>query len=625
MTRLLFDLESNGFLDELNTIHSLVLKDPDTKEVFSCHDFVGAQYPLKDALQMLKEADEVIGHNIIKFDIPALHKVFPQFSIDEDKVTDTLVISRLIWTNLRDLDFEFQRKNPEFLGNLIGRHSLEAWGHRLRMHKGDYAKEMAAKGLDPWATWNSDMQDYCELDVEVTEALLTEIEKKKYSPIALKLEHQFQYEIHRQETFGFPFNVKEAEALYLKMAKRRAVRQQGLAGLFPPWLVRGDRTIPKKTMNRFVENPFGKFDEKRDKTGYIETITEGLAYNKIKLTMFNAGSRDHIANRLKTLRGWKPTVFGKDGKPTVDADILATLKYPEAIQISDYLMLQKRIGQLAEGQKSCLKYVQPDGRIYGKVNTNGAVTGRCTHHSPNISQTPSSGVEFGTEFRALYHAPTGWKLIGVDASGLELRCLSHYLALFDGGDYVDTILNGDIHTHNMQAAGLNSRVQAKTFIYAFIFGAGDRKLGQIIGKGGKAGRLLKLRFLDQLPALKTLRESLQKKVKRLGYVKGIDGRLIHIRSEHSALNFLLQGAGAVLVKQATIIFHQDMRLKYQIGSDYQMVAHIHDEFQILTKQEIAEDVGEIATHAFRKAGEFFNFRCPIEGEFKVGNNWSETH
>ena len=642
MARYIFDLESNGFLEGLHTIHSIVLKDVDTNELFSCHDHDGAQYPLKEALRLLMEADEVIGHNIIKYDIPALEKIYPQFRIQESKVTDTLVLSRLIWTNLKDRDFTFRIKNPEFLGKLIGSHGLEAWGHRLRLHKGDYSKEMEAEGLDPWASWNVRMQEYCELDVEVTHALYRAVLHKNYSVIATKLEHEFQYEIHHQELSGIPFDVKAGERLYLEMAKRRAQREAELTQLFQPWFIRGKDTTPKRTMSRFIENRHGNYDKKRDKTGYLETTTEGLTYSKVSLTMFNAGSRDHIANRLQALRGWKPTEFGKDGKPTVDSDILGTLKYPEAKQISDYLMLQKRIGQLAEGRMACLKLVKPDGRIYGRVITNGAVTGRCTHMSPNVAQTPSSTAEFGTEFRALYHAPAGWKMVGADASGLELRCLGHYMARFDQGAYVETILNGDIHTVNMLAAGLKNRNQAKTFIYAYLYGAGDLKIGEIIGGGVKAGKGLKKRFLEQTPALAELRKAIRSKAVRVSFVpvqgkkdkrvetlypiKGLDGRLLHIRSGHAALNTLLQSAGAILVKKATVIFNEDLRSKgYQHGIDYEMVAHVHDEFQTLAREEIADDVGQIAVQSFRKAGEFFNFRCPIDGEYKIGANWSETH
>lgn len=626
MARYIFDLESNGFLEGLHTIHSIVLKDIETNELFSCHDHDGAQYPLKEALRLLMEADEVIGHNIIKYDIPAIQKIYPQFSIQESRVTDTLVISRLIWTNLKDIDFTFRTKHPEFLGRLIGSHGLEAWGHRLRLNKGDYSKEMEAKGLDPWANWNVSMQEYCELDVEVTHALYEKIIRQNYSAVALKLEHEFQYEIHRQELSGFPFDVKAGEKLYVDMAKRRAQRESELADLFKPWFIRGKTTIPKRTMTRFIANKHGVYDKKRDATGYRETTTEGILYNKVHLTMFNAGSRDHIANRLQTLRGWKPTEFGKDGKPTLNSDILGALKYPEAKQISDYLMLQKRIGQLAEGQMACLKLVKPDGRIYGRVITNGAVTGRCTHMSPNVAQTPSASAEFGPEFRALYHAPTGWKLVGADASGLELRNLGHYMAPFDGGTYVDTLLNGDIHTVNMKAAGLTSRNQAKSFIYSYLYGAGDLLVGQIVGKGRGAGRRLKAQFLDQTPALAKLRDAISSKVKIKGFLVGLDGRILNIRSEHSALNALLQSAGAILIKKATVIFNKDLRAKgYQVGIDYQMVAHVHDEFQTLAREEIADDVGQIAVQSFRKAGEFFNFRCPIDGEYKIGKNWSETH
>jgi len=671
MSRYFFDIETDGLLDKLTQVHSLVLKDVDHGFGFTCHDHGKDAYPgcdvykhltLEEGLRLLMEADQIIGHNIIKFDIPAIQKVYPWFHIQDDlmksagktrKVIDTLNLSRLIWTDLKDRDFGFRKKRPEFPGNLIGRHGLEAWGWRLGLHKGDYSKEMKEAGLDPWAVWNPKMQSYCEQDVEVTAKFFHLIESKNYSADAIDLEHDFQLVIDKQENFGFPFNERAAQELYSTLAQLRIEHERDLQNIFPPWW-KPTRSRSPNTKRTFIPCTIGvekkyervttkgkrvvkyrsdmsnkvwaTHDWQYDCSGYFEYQDEGTLYTRITLQTFNPGSRDHIADRLMKVRGWKPTAYGNDGKPTVDDEVLGSLKYPEAKALTKYLVLQKRIGQLAEGRQACLKLVKDDGRIYGRVITNGAVTGRCTHQNPNVAQTPAIGAEYGKEFRSCYYAPEGWKLVGADASGLELRCLAHYMARFDGGAYAKELLEGDIHTANQRAAGLPTRDNAKTFIYGFLYGAGDAKIGQIVGQGAKRGKALKAAFLERTPALKQLRKVVIKKAKQFGQLRGVDGRLLHVRSPHSALNALLQGAGALAVKKATVLLYQDLSTRgYKFGEQWAMVAHVHDEVQLLVRDGLEEEIGNAAVRAFQQAGKYFNFRCPLDGEFKVGSNWAETH
>src|SRR5690606_12207499 len=250
-----------------------------------------------------------------------------------------------------------------------------------------------------------------------------------------------------------------------------------------------------------------------------------------------------------TLKGWKPTELTPSGKPKVDETILEALPYPEAKELSRYMLIQKRIGQLAEGDNAWLKKVDRDGRIHGSIITNGAVTGRATHSNPNIAQVPKVGTEYGEECRGLFTARPGKTvLLGCDVSGLELRMLGHFMARHDNGEYGREVVEGDMHTVNMNAAGLSDRNQAKTMIYGFLYGAGDSKLGSIIGRGRKAGAEMKRRLFKKVPALKQLVEGVQGAATR-GHLVGLDGRLLHIRSPHAALNTLLQSAGALICKQ----------------------------------------------------------------------------
>jgi len=353
-----------------------------------------------------------------------------------------------------------------------------------------------------------------------------------------------------------------------------------------------------------------------------EAIQEGPP--RKKHTPFNPGSRHHIYRVFKEKYDWKPQSFTPSGEPKIDEQILSTLKFPEAELLSEYFLLDKRIGQLAEGNQAWLRLVK-SGRIHGSVNTNGAVTGRCTHSHPNIAQVPACGKPSGAECRALFITRTGWKLVGADASGLELRCLAHYMAHWDKGEYVKVLLEGDVHTANQEAAGLPTRDNAKTFIYAFLYGAGDEKIGSIVGAGRKVGKALKDRFLKMLPALGYLVGTVKQAAGK-GYIKGLDGRMLRIRSSHAALNTLLQSAGAIIMKYALV--EADRLLQkagYQPGVDYEFVGNIHDEFQCECRPEIAEEVGNIFVEAIRNAGKFFDFKCPLDGDYKIGDSWRETH
>jgi DNA polymerase I-like protein with 3'-5' exonuclease and polymerase domains len=288
--------------------------------------------------------------------------------------------------------------------------------------------------------------------------------------------------------------------------------------------------------------------------------------------------------------------------------------------IRDYLMLQKRVAQI----ESWLEAVGKDGRVHGKVITNGAVTGRMTHSSPNMAQIPNSGSIYGPECRECWTVETGNVLVGCDASGLELRMLAHYMK---DDNYVKTVTEGsskdgtDVHTQNQKAAGLQTRDQAKTFIYAFLYGAGPAKIGSIVGGNAKAGQKLIDSFLANTPALQRLRSTVSRYASK-GFVPGIDGRKIWVRSEHAALNSLLQGAGAIVMKKALVIFYDKAKAnKWPV----KLVANVHDEFQLEVPKIYATIVGEAAKNSIVEAGEYFKLRCPLDGEYKIGANWRQTH
>jgi len=329
---------------------------------------------------------------------------------------------------------------------------------------------------------------------------------------------------------------------------------------------------------------------------------------------FNLGSRKQIGEYLIEF-GWKPKKFTPTGQPIVDEGTLSKIKdIPESKLIAEYLLLQKRIAQL----NSWVKEAHEDDRVRGFVNPNGTITGRMTHNSPNMAQCPSVRSPYGKECRECWTVPEGYKLVGIDASGLELRMLAHYM---NDEAYTNEILHGDIHTANQKLAGLESRDQSKTFIYALIYGAGNAKLGSVVGGNKTDGERLRKRFLDNLPSFKALRDRVSRASTK-GYVKGLDGRKLFIRSEHSALNTLLQGAGAIVMKEAMRLLYD--RIKWQ-GLDAHFVCNVHDEWQLEVKEDNADIVGTAGIESIEDAGKVLNLRCPLTGEYNVGTNWAETH
>jgi DNA polymerase I-like protein with 3'-5' exonuclease and polymerase domains len=628
LKRLLFDIETDGF--DCNWINCLVIKDVDTGKVCRFR-----KNPEEDSIghgvEVLNNADLIIGHNIIAFDIPALQKTY---NLKPKKVFDTLNASRLIWTDLKGLDYANIGKGtyPEdFPKKFIGSHSLQAWGIRLRDYKDDFKHKDGQ-------VWSQRMEDYCVQDVESNFTLWQTIEDKNYSAEALQLEMDVQEIIVRQKARGVTFNTKKAQALYSSLVKRKLELEKNLRTIFPPFYVRDGKVFTPKNL-RTIFPPFyvrdGKvFTPKQDNKRFH--YYKGCKLVKIKLVEFNPGSRDHIADRLIKIRGWEPIAKTDKGKPKVDETIVSQLPYPEAAPIAEYLMIVKRIGQVGEGNQAWLKQVTPTGKIHGSVITNGARTGRMTHMNPNLAQVPkaNSHTPYGPECRDCFEPTKGYVLVGADASGLELRNLAHYMAKFDGGEYVKVVLRGDAHSRNQKAAGLDSRDKAKRWFYALIYGAGNMKLGAIVnGEGGKDGKASakvggakRKAFMNGLPAFGQLYNTIQGVVKKRGYLLGLDGRHLSCPSLHSALNTLLQSAGAIIMKKALVLCDRGLQMQgYVPGEDYEFVLNVHDEFQIEAKPEIADIVGQTVVRSIKEAGDHFNFRCPLDGEYKIGRSWKETH
>lgn len=502
-----------------------------------------------------KQVDLFIMHNGVSFDAPVLNRLTGS-NIKLSQIRDTLILSQIA--------------DPM----LEGGHSLRAWGERLGDYKSEYSD---------FSHFNTEMLEYCRQDVIVTVTLYKHLlpTLKNFSAKSIELEHQVRAIIDKQENNGFSLDIPKASILVAKLSEEAVAIEQEMQEIFPP----------------IVEE---RFSEKTGKK------------LKDKVEVFNPGSRQQIAKRLQE-KGWTPSKFTPTGHPIVDEGTLKVVDIPEAQKIAQYLLLQKRVSQV----QSWLDVVQDDGKVHGRVMTLKAITGRMAHHGPNMAQIPAVYSPYGKECREVWiPSSASYKLLGCDASSLELRCLAHYM---NDPEFTREVVEGDIHTANQRNAGLETRDQAKTFIYALIYGAGPAKIGTIVGGGASAGKKVMEKFLSNMPALKRLRNAVDKAALE-GTIRGLDGRRLKVRQQHAAMNLLLQGAGAIICKTwlKNII-------KNAGQFDYKLVASIHDEYQFEVRQDQTEAFGKMTRDAMKITEGELKVNCPLDSEFKVGNNWSETH
>ena len=586
MKSLVFDIETDGLIS--TKIWCLSALDTETKEQVSF-----GPDKIKEGVEYLKTADKLIGHNIMGFDIPTITKL-TGVDLSDKVLVDTLVLSRLF--------------NPVREGN----HGLERWGYALGSPKIEFTE---------YSKFSSDMLKYCEQDVYLNYLVYKALrqESRGFSRLSIDLEHAVYDIINRQRKHGFLFDEQKASILLATMSQRAAELLTEVHKVFKS--KKDIRTIyprfnPDNVMLKMGVDNFGANTRLTPAEYKKLSVDKEPFVERFYIKEFNPGSRLQIGDYLQKF-GWKPKEFTPTGQPKIDEKILAKVKgIPQASLISEFLTLQKRIAQI----DSWFKELDTDtGRVHGFVNPNGTITGRMTHRKPNMAQVPSLGSVYGSECRACWTVPKGYKLVGIDASGLELRMLAHYMK---DEAYTNEIINGDIHTANQKLAGLESRNQAKTFIYALLYGAGDEKLGSVVGGDKRAGKHLRKSFFDNLPAFAVLKDKVNR-ASRSKSLTSLDGRKLFVRSEHSALNTLLQGAGAVLMKQALVIF--DNALKEKPHIKYSFVANVHDEWQLEVLEQYADEVGKIGVESIKQAGVQLNLNCALDGEYKIGDNWSETH
>ena len=575
MTKAVFDIETDGL--NATKIHCIVARcyASDKEKVWvgeECNQFA----------EWSGQIDQFIMHNGISFDAPILNRLTGS-NIKLSQVRDTLIESQL-YNPIRE-----------------GGHSLESWGERLNFPKGN---------MTEFKDYSPEMLEYCKKDTELTSKLAKTMEEegKKFSIRSYEMERKVRAIIDQQQKNGFAFNIREGMLLLARLEDEQHQLEKDAEEMFEPIITYSPvKKIPKSTP-------------------------------------FNIASRKQIAERLMEL-DWKPKQFGKEIKlkdgstkknVVVSEEILDKINMKEAQMFSRYFLLQKRTGLLKAWVQQC----QEDERVRGKVLTLKTVTGRMAHHSPNMAQVPASYSPYGKECRELWTVsnPDTHVLVGTDASGLEIRCLAHYMnhpdlmcrgkgieledKMIDAAKvFIREVLTGDVHTANMKAAGLTNRDQAKTFIYAFLYGAGPAKIGKVVGGSAKQGNILIRKFLKNMPALERLRQNVME-ASLNGFIKALDGRYLKIRSPHASLNTLLQGAGAIVCKQWLV--HMDEHIR-KTGVDVKLVASVHDEYQFEVAKKDVERFGKITKDAMLETTKTLDMKCPLDCEYKVGNTWAETH
>lgn len=619
MTRLIFDIEANGFLQDVTKIHCIAAIDIDTgaKYVWGPNE-IGA------AVSVLNSADLLVAHGGIRYDYPVLRKLTD--FVPSATLWDSVTLSRLIRSDLKERDFNSRVKLP---GKLIGSHSIEAWGIRLGVPKLHFE--------GPWGEWSQTMQDYCVGDVETLRAIWQHLDPDNYNRQAIDLEHRTATVCSLMEQSGWPFDVEAAGRLHVTLLEEKHILETELKAEFGVWYASDGEFVPKSDNKRY---------------GYLK----GVPLTKIKAVEFNPASRQHIYKKLMDL-GWKPKVYTDSGQPKVDESVLDAIAkdYPQAAKLSRLLMLNKRIGQLATGDNAWLKLVDKDGYIHAGYNTNGCVTGRASHIRPNIAQVPKVGKPFGAECRSCFVVRPPFRMVGSDQAGLEQRTLAHYTALFDNGSYATQSLESeDIHWFHAVAIGIAKgdeegelrkilRDYTKTWFYAYIYGAGNAKLTAILRdlgnslrkrdllfSGVRDGRQSRQNFGERIPALGNLTANVSTRAKTQGAIKGIDGRIIPCESPHKALNYACQSAGAIICKEWMCSTYEALieeGFKYGWDADFTFLGWIHDELQLAVRDtgDNIEKAKHIIEVCGERAGTPYKFRVPLSVESKEGQNWCETH
>ena len=608
--RAAFDVEGNGLLHNATELHCVVLADLDSNRI----DEYGPSQ-IGDALAHLSRMAYLVAHNANGFDVPVLERLFNWRPRADCQIVDTMVAGRVILPAIEDLDDKAAAMGDPKLGKLRGRYSIEAWGARLGTPK-------VGADITDYSKWTPELQARCVADTIICKAVWQLLQPDGYSQKAMALEYRAAAVCEQITAAGVPFDVKAAQQRCRQWQARRAEIGARLQRDFP-----------------------------------------GV----------NVNSRKQLGELLES-KGWVPAERTKKTKQAkIDDETLESLPalFPEFAGLSEFMILGRRIAQVSTGKEAWCKHVSSDGRIHGAVIHIGTPHSRAKHLTPNIAQTPNPkrAKPFAAECRALFRTSDDWVFVACDQAGLQDRGFAHYLSQFDEGKYAKAFIDGlDPHWKCATDLGLIAsgteldkqnkvhaaiREGAKSFRYAFLYGAGAAQAGRIVGniirtvmqidpgsdlhrqffgnatrpsenKLKQIGTNAIRKFIRSTPGLGRLRERLEEGSRRKGWLPGLDGRRIPVRALYTTLNFLVTSSEAVITKRWLCDVYDELNQKFRYGwnGDVVIVLWVHDEIVCCCRPEIADQVGEIMARHAKEPAEFYNFKVPLAADYKIGKSWA---
>lgn len=646
-----WDCETDGLLKEATKLHCIAAS---LKGKLLSGASQPGYMPIETILRELEEVDIRVAHNGNDFDERVVRKVYPWWK-PKGRELDTLLISRLLYPSI----IKNGPNNHKLPKALRGRHSLEAWGMRLGVHK-----DTKFNGGD-WQHWTPEMQTYMNADVPPLERLFKWLMAQKPSMQAVELEHKFATIIRRQEAWGFTFDAEKAAILANELQERERILENELKDFYGEWWqpspVKTVGTTREVKMTDYPDITKRRFSATTGKEikPYVGppkcSYEEGAKYTPIQRVEFSPASRTQVILVLKRDHGWEPKTFTEKGTPKVDDEVLRALPWPEAQKLADYFFVEKLLGYVSSGKKAWMKTMAQEGsefRQHGRINTIGAGSFRCAHSDPNVGQVPTRHVIYGHRARELFRSRRGFRLVGYDGSAMQLRLLAHYLAPYDGGAFLKVFESGESpHAYTRDQVGTDimgegdpGKAKGKTTNYALVFGGGDFRLGQIVQPNTaeshqrKTGKIVRERLNERFQ-LDALINSLKEKVEERHYLVGLDGRKCPVTQGRLGLAFLLQMGEAVVMRQAKVLL--DERLKAaglrcgvdEAGNvkplhlvDYEFCADVHDESQADVREgRPLELYKKFASECVRDAGILLKVRCPLASDVKDGETWADTH
>lgn len=677
-----WDTESNGLRKQATKLHSLGIIFSDGRQM-NCADQSGYT-PIEDGLEAMLEADMIVAHNGQDHDCRLTKRLYPGWAKKVRAKSphiveqDTLLVSRLVYPTISKQGPNTHKVPPA----LRSRHSVEAWGYRLGVHKEDYSHRKAERiknehpdwtpeqvTTEVWAHWDPEMSDYMMQDVAVLKMIFLWLMSRKPSPAAVETEHKFAAIMRRQEEWGFTFDQAEALTLQAEVSESTRKLEAELIDSFGEfWMAgkehtnKGSREVKLPDFPDVTERRFGKQGKELKpyvgppKAGY----SEGAKWTPVSYVQFQPSSPLHVERMFRQRYGWRPKNFTDKGAVKLDDEVLRQLDYPEAAKLADLYSLLKILGYVSTGRNAWLKTAKdepPEWRQHGRVNTIGTYTFRCSHSNPNVAQVPTRDPTYGHRCRALFMERRLFKLCGFDGSGMQLRLMAHHMAKHDGGKYAEVFVNGvDPHIFMADAIGRDlmggspgghdsGRAKGKTIDYALPFGGGELRLGSIVdphaseGRKREIGKLVKERLKPTFgEGFEDMKNEIRDYVERKGYLIGLDGRKAYTSKAHTGLSTLLQMGEAIVMRNALIILDEELTAKGLTcgvdpdtgevrlrDADYEFAANVHDEAQADVLEKHLAIYTSLAGWCVAEAGRRLNLRCPLTSDVKVGRTWQDTH